>query len=342
MMKRSLMLNPCLGSRIGRMPMRQIQLRSFALTLVLTGLLVGSFAAKAQDTAPEAVGINPQATYSVGAFDAVSLVTGRLSMHIPLFTDHSQRGKLNFTYSLEYSSTGNWHLPCFNNNECQWTPGKYGIGGVGLANLSVPAGALLHFHDKGPPVEDYYEHTVSEGGAGRVHDLALPATGPSAGFPVNGSGYSVNSGIKFSGVGCLLTQSATDSNGNEITTSYVLNGNSIICTTTDTLGRIWTLTTNTSTNLSACPVSATNTTTWVVPGPAGGTRQFTFCYSTVSVQPTFQPPTGYRGYSATPSLMTGVILPDGSKWKFTYDTYGEITQVSLPTGVTCPHFPHAS
>lgn len=307
--------------------MRRFHLLLLAFALFITANLVGCIPAQAQDSSSDAVGLNSQATYHSGNFDSINLATGRLHFHIPLYEDHSQRGKLNFTYSLDYSSPGSWVLQCYNNNTCPWLTGKYGITGVGLVNLSVAAGYRNRYLvDNGPPKQYYYESGEAEGSVlfGPSHDFA-------GGAPLDGSGYSVNGGLQFQ-TG-LYSPYVTDSNGNEMTQTTTIVGNEYITTTTDMLGRTWTLTTGTTSNLGACPVTAVNTSIWVIPGPSGGVRQFTLCYSSVTIQTNLSP-FGYREYSATPLLLTGVVLPDGAKWRFSYDSYGDITAIYLPTGGT--------
>jgi hypothetical protein len=121
--------------------------------------------------------------------------------------------------------------------------------------------------------------------------------------------------------------------------------------TTDTLGRTWT-STQPGSNVTGCPtgpVAPTTSTTWTVPGPANvnnGVRTFKFCYSTYNINTNFN--TGDREYTNTVTLMTGVVLPDGTTWRFDYDnssiSYGDLMAVYPPTGghisytwTTAPH-----
>ncbi len=332
MMNEAMKLDRCIRLKVGRVMMRLFCVRSFAMALFVVGILLASLAAKAQDPSTVAPGINPQGTYHSGDFDSVDLTTGRLHLHIPLVEDASQRGKLNFTYSLEYTSPGTWNQPLYPARG-PWTPSRYGLGGVALANLSMPTGGFtIHYLDHGPPAENYYEHTICQGGcgAGQTHDV--PGTGGSV---IDGSGFLLNNGLQFSGSSaCLNYGLITDTNGNQMSESYTTNGNSVTCTTTDTLGRTWTYTTGTTTNLSACPVTAVSTTVWNVPGPANGVRQFIFCYSNVTILTSLPVAGNGIQYSLNTTLMTGVVLPDGTKWYFRYDGYGDITYIGLPTGGT--------
>ena len=55
--------------------------------------------------------------------DNVNMANLRLSLHIPLLVDHSQRGKLNFSYSLSFSGTS-WYGLCTSGMypTCWWKP----------------------------------------------------------------------------------------------------------------------------------------------------------------------------------------------------------------------------
>jgi RHS repeat-associated protein len=41
---------------------------------------------------------------------------------------------------------------------------------------------------------------------------------------------------------------------------------------------------------------------------------------------------GYQEYVATPHMLSAVVLPNGTSWQFSYDSYGNVTVVALPTG----------
>jgi hypothetical protein len=125
----------------------------------------------------------------------------------------------------------------------------------------------------------------------------------------------------------------TDPNGNQIT----INSSGW----TDTLGRSipGSVNTNTksglqpglpSTDLSTCPSGASAANVWNVPGPAGGTRTFKFCYSNVSIYTSFGD--GGDSPATTWPLLAAIVLPDLSMWTFSYDHYGDVTRLGLPTG----------
>src|SRR6185312_9189733 len=65
-------------------------------------------------------------------------------------------------------------------------------------------------------------------------------------------------------------------------------------------------------------------------------NQIKSCYGALPIQTSF----GFTGIAeyqavfpgATLDPLTTIILPDGTKWVFNYDQYGDVTSISLPTG----------
>ena len=131
------------------------------------------------------MGINPQATYHGGDFDFVDMSTGRLNLHIPLVVDHSQRGKLNFTYSLTYSSTGNWPIT-YSSRGNQVRPPKYGVSSpVPVTDGSLGAISAITYHnDSGGTDHEFF--VAEEGyGIGPNHPYAMSNF---KGVTIDGSG----------------------------------------------------------------------------------------------------------------------------------------------------------
>jgi RHS repeat-associated protein len=142
------------------------------------------------------------------------------------------------------------------------------------------------------------------------------------------------------------TQSVTDSNGNTIGLSDPATSNPPV----DTLGRTFPLGTGAATtDYSGCVSAAPIIAAWLMNynAPDGTARQMKVCYSSATTQTAFHLTlpdgttveeaqdvnfsAGQNSPRVAPGLAT-VILADGSKWAFAYDTYGEMTSVSLPTG----------
>ena len=326
--------------------MRYSRLLLCRVLLLLTLVIFRGMPAFAQDPAAIAMGMNPQATYHGGDFDSVDMASGRLNLNIPLVVDHSQRGELNFNYSVIYTSTGTWNKVLINLNTGNIQPPKYGVSSPAFITKGWLWSAFTHTVTN--PNSGYRDVAawVPEDGAnnGMMHPLSFYAYSP-GGQQVNretldGSGISVGSflankeGIQFyaptSGPYQMI---AEDTNGNEMG----INGS----VTTDTMGRAWTTKTGLS-DVTGCPtggpVAPTSSMTWTIPGPAninGGVRNFKFCYSAYNVQ-TNLTQTGYTlgQYKANLDLMTGVVLPDGTTWRFDYDnnSYADLIAVYPPTG----------
>lgn len=139
--------------------------------------------------------------------------------------------------------------------------------------------------------------------------------------------------------------SVTDPNGNQmqLTGSYSVGGDSgTAFVVTDTLGKApilspWTSTTDYSGCVS--PYSISRALLYSYRDPNGTLRNIKVCYSEFPIQTAFNmsgvaeavtstDPTSGLHYTPVAS----VVLADGSYWAFTYDNYGEVASVHLPTG----------
>jgi YD repeat-containing protein len=327
--------------------MRSVRSLLGSLTLLLTLVIFCGVPAFPQDLPGVAMGMNPQATYHSGDFDFIDMVTGRLSLHIPLVVDQSQRGRLNFTSTVTYTSTGTWISVSNPNprgaplNE----PPKYGVS----APWFSADGWLSSLYQQ--PYQDpitrqwSYSFSIFENGFG--FGLAHPM-GTLSGNGANGTLESIDgSGIRDSIISNVDSSTdkeglqfhissgyVEDANGNKMTSS----GSSTTSTMTDTLGRAWTTTYNSS-DVSGCPtggpVAPTSSTIWTIPGPANvsnGVRKFKFCYSPYVIGTHFN--NGGVEYTANVNSMTGVVLPNLTTWRFDYDnnSYGDLIAVHTPTG----------
>jgi RHS repeat-associated protein len=119
--------------------------------------------------------------------------------------------------------------------------------------------------------------------------------------------------------------SVTDANGNQIT----IDGSTGAFT--DTMGRVIPAAPGTATSdLSACPSGTASAKLWTVPGIANGTRNFTFCYSSVSIFTSFGD--GFDYPATNSSLLTAIVLPDSTLWTLSYDHWGNVSRLGFPTG----------
>ncbi len=101
-------------------------------------------------------------------------------------------------------------------------------------------------------------------------------------------------------------------------------------------------------NINGSPVTINNVSEkYYFPGQSGGTVAITFCYEKIAVSlvlPTVQqtgslqsnPDTGVTGQYETENetwpVLTAAILPNGTSWIFKYDSYGQVSSVTTPTG----------
>jgi RHS repeat-associated protein len=270
--------------------------------------------------------VDPASAYHTGDVDYVDVQTRRLSFNIPLLADTSQRGNLNFTYSLRYAGNNYWFL-----GQIPGTPPQPAYFLEQRKPLFSMDGKLDSFVDS-VDFEDCNSQEICwsnelqfvDNDTGQKHTVAgnqLRAIDGSGIWAVS-SGTVINrEGVRFQYSGTPGIFYITDPNGNRLT----LNNNTN--TVTDTVGRSWTWTYG-STNTAGCPVNAVDASIWQVPGVSSGTRQFKLCYSNL---PTNRP-TG-TWYNNVRQL-TGVVLPDQSFWRFDYDQYGNLNKIYQPTGGT--------
>jgi RHS repeat-associated protein len=117
-----------------------------------------------------------------------------------------------------------------------------------------------------------------------------------------------------------------------------VNGN--ILSTTDTLGRSGPLSATSSTDVTGCATSLAPTSSvfYSYTGPSGTTEQIKICYGSLTMQTNFsqsgvgQFPLGGHTSPNPVSVITTMILPNNTKWTLSYDSYGEVLNVGLPTG----------
>lgn len=80
--------------------------------------------------------------------------------------------------------------------------------------------------------------------------------------------------------------------------------------------------------------------TWNFPGQEGGTVPLIFCYEQIAVNAYIPTPgeaessPGSEQINETWWVLVSVTLPNQTQWKFTYDNYGQVASVTMPTGAT--------
>lgn len=317
-----------------------------------------ALSAFAQDPPDISAGMSPSETYFGGDFESVDMATGMLKLHIPLLTDRSQRGNLNFTYGLNASGWGSWFVYC--SSICYYAPGNQSAS---PGPVPVMEGAIT-----GPSPNVYTGENTGVEPDSSWHYLFAPTTSATYNESYDGSGIQAATTCSL-GSSCIANSNAVqfvnnvmgatsnafieDTNGNQISmTSSGGTYNAIFgtdqsnydsqfgignaWTMTDTLGRTWSFAAASDT--TGCPyaVGASSAAIWTTP-PVGGTttRQFEFCYSNVSVETSLPASSGTYQYVGSIPAVTAVVLPDGTSWQFQYnDSYGDITGIVLPTGGT--------
>jgi YD repeat-containing protein len=209
---------------------------------------------------------------------------------------------------------------------------KYGFGTPWfIKNDSFDGLSTEQYVDKTvSPYQYYYAYSLEEAD-GTMHPLA-----GASGETIDGSGtqYIGRSGVDIRRDG--VRSGLEDTNGNVMNLAFQSIGNELIYTTTDTLGRTWTET-DQSSDVSGCPTVGGNapfqSIIRTIPGPSGiggGLRTYKLCYAHYTLNNTIAEP---YIVNATVALVTAVILPDGTNWRFNYDnTLGDLIAVYPPTG----------
>jgi RHS repeat-associated protein len=136
-------------------------------------------------------------------------------------------------------------------------------------------------------------------------------------------------GITYGVSGTLTSPADTeDANGNKITATST--------GWTDTLGRnipspYLSLS---SASTSGCPSATTSAGTWNLPGQSGGSVPIVICSGTFTFSTQYNDPATLDGSQQGIIAITAILLPNGTSWQFTYDSWGNLTSVALPSGAT--------
>lgn len=314
----------------------------------------------AQTNLDEQQGFKPYESWHGGDLDSVSLTTGGLMLHVPL-TSFPQRGTLDLNFSIIYNNkqwgivTTCTRLTCTS----KWEPTPR--GGASLfkfaGNLPVQGALVLS------SVDYWLQRTIDTstpsysraiiGPDGSTHqfgtsysvDMQFPARSLDASGMLlpddntlilpNGTRFSYANSVTTTG---MQPSSITDPNGNQI----AINSSGW----TDTMGRLIPGSGTpaqpgvTTTDLSTCPSGTVSARNWDVPsvavanGGATGTRRFKLCYSNFTIATSFGPAgQGAIDYGPTTNaLLSAIMLPDGTMWTLSYDSYADVSRLGFPTG----------
>src|SRR5262249_41489084 len=91
-----------------------------------------------------------------------------------------------------------------------------------------------------------------------------------------------------------------------------------------------------TTDLTGCPTGTVRARLWTLPAVGGANQAPTmkFCWATFTFTTAFNDPGVSDNHSANVTLLVSVILPDGTAWRFTYDSWGDLSTIATPTGGT--------
>ncbi|HEY2912017.1 MAG TPA: hypothetical protein VGK21_01540, partial [Candidatus Angelobacter sp.] len=122
------------------------------------------------------------------------------------------------------------------------------------------------------------------------------------------------------------------------TSEFDANGNSTT-TLTDTLGRPLSASLlafnqlSTTSDLNGC-VNASSAKVFSYAGINGASNQIKKCFASVSFNTAFSQTPSNKQITGSVTMVTGVVLPDGTNWNFQYDNYGNVAHIGMPLGGT--------
>jgi RHS repeat-associated protein len=166
-------------------------------------------------------------------------------------------------------------------------------------------------------------------------------------MPLSGTEGAVPPGPPNSGAQQLTdifgVAGVTDVDGNylQLDSRYTLNGEPV---TSDTMGRqLMQADSSDTPDLTRCqsPTPVVSAVLRKLPVFGGGTALFQICYSNYTFQTAFNQPNIGEGtypnqvpgtYPQSPAMVSSIVLPNNSAWGFSYDQYGDIANITLPTG----------
>lgn len=314
---------------------------------LLTMLLIICSATRAVAQYPYdyANGIQAYGSYNPDQIGVINLQSGVMTVDIPVLS-YSQMGTLPpLTIDFVFAPT-TWQIweqqagSSMGGNVYIWSavanagisdPTKYGtssrmvyeIGGHAYTYRSNQMDYYYNNLDQGTIYASWAYDNVD----GTTH-TEVPDVSNGNWASIDGSGMSGNvdrNGIAFNLLAVataspweyVLYPSATDPNGNSVTASA--SGY------TDSVGRSIPLFDSVESAAGCYPLS--------YPGPPpSGVSQVTVCESVhnVTTSLTFGEPSEQA--KASPHLIDSITLPNGTAWGFSYDNYGNLIRVTLPTG----------
>jgi RHS repeat-associated protein len=327
--------------------------------IVLLSILLFGFAAVAcaQDDGPNPnfdSGINPYQSLRGGDIDTIDMSNGNLIVQIPMLS-YPQRGILKLDLGLTYNNrVFQMAKNCTTNRNgtttcvrfwtavgVNWVLSRQGFLGAGCRSV-VPTNTQLtgtYILCGGSNSDGSIEH-FGQTGATTWRSLGGKGTTVSWNGTATGNFIATDrQGIQTttfpSAPAGTPSKVVQDSNGNQISIFAGVVVGSADLPLTDSLGRSIPLPVGTSVP-SGCPSGTATATSWAPPTYGGGSATYsvTFCYANLPIVTPAAFNAEAQAYSGSKSVLQAVLLPNGTAYTFQYDAYGDLSEITLPTGGT--------
>jgi len=288
-------------------------------------------------------GLKPYGAFQNGNIDSVNLADGNVNLHIPLFSLPQRGGKLNLPFEVSYNNKG-WYIYQSGTTK-QWKfGGLTGTVHVILAQSGMTSKTALI------KTKDLYGNTVLlahysvQSPDGSSHEVGIT---DNTNVGMKGSGETMDGTAIWDGITTGIL-GVIDSNG--VKGWLDPNGNYLSTSTTgwtDTLGRNIPGTTpsdatygsfnggilnlGTPSSTANCPSGTASALALNLPGYNGLTTTYKFCFADFNYQTNFNLVPVLEA-AGTIRLMNAVVLPNLTSWKFTYNSYLDLTSITFPTG----------
>ncbi len=330
-------------------------MKSVGLLVVAIIIVAGAISAQSQIQPNLENGYKPYGSYQGTELDTTNLMNGNLTLHIPMPFHYPQRGgKLDVEYFMLSNAKAWTAILNQAQNVYQWTPtGDANPAFTNNFNIEVHRTHILITGGSGNSegVSDYFvktpdhsTHLLTAGNSMRTKDATgwhfqiqdtqnnIPQIGiltDSNGNQFYINGFSGNMGqpvCENNTAGSTCTYQWDESGGTGSITD--VNGN--VFAQTDTMGRGLPLATGSATDLGNCASGSVSAEWQNYLGPNGTTQAIKVCWSNIAINTQFN--NGAREGGGQAQQISTIVLPDETKWNFSYDSYGNISFVGLPMG----------
>jgi RHS repeat-associated protein len=331
--------------------------------LIVYAFLTTGISLWAQSSAEFEV-FKPYGAYHAGEIDTISLVNGALQLNIPLWSYSQRGGKLRMDFAIRYipptyvDTSPCQPVPpattCMQRYKLGFTPGSPGV----YIRPSTAYQGEQHFVQDAPGDPIIGSYFVFQEPDGSRHEMGGIGNGQARALDDSGFLFDVNASILTDKEGTHYffpnpdnrffgpPTKIEDANGNRMELGTV-NG---ISGWLDTLGRLIPVAGANTTDFTGCngPLPVVSAKILSLPGPNGGTLQFKTCFASIHILTNFFnqwsfPPANRTKFDIDQNLnmLQNVVLANGTSLTFQYGptdqtaiNYGNLTQITLPTGGT--------